>query len=333
MTGCQQDRSAACRRVRVCTHPHNDDALSPRKATPVTPPHKSDPLISIIVPARNEAKNLEIVLPLLPDVHQIIVVDGHSVDGTPEVARRVRPDVEVITQTRKGKGNALVCGFERATGDIIVMFDADGSADADEIPRFVEALVNGADVSKGSRFMPGGSSDDITFHRQLGNKGLNILTNVMLGTKYSDLCYGYNAFWRRILPALDLPPADIPGSDGEMVWGDGFEIETLLNCRFAENRLTVVEVPSVELPRIHGESNLNAISDGLRVLRTVLDERRKRWGRQRAVRTEFSPALSAPVHPAASATPAPDSANVPAVIGSSPALDASRLEVPARSVG
>lgn len=246
----------------------------------VTPP--LEPRISIIVPARNEAKNLEIVLPMLPDVHEIIVVDGHSVDGTPEVARRVRPSVDVITQTRKGKGNALVCGFERATGDIIVMFDADGSADAAEIPRFVDALMRGADVAKGSRFVAGGSSEDITFHRQLGNKGLNVLTNVLLGTRYSDLCYGYNAFWSRILPALDLPPADIDGADGEMMWGDGFEIETLLNCRFAENRLEVVEVPSVELLRIHGESNLNAVTDGLRVLRTVLDERRKRWGRRRS---------------------------------------------------
>lgn len=240
------------------------------------------PRVSIIVPARNEAKNLEIVLPLLPDVHEVIVVDGHSVDGTPEVARRVRPSVDVITQTRKGKGNALVCGFERATGDIIVMFDADGSADADEIPRFVEALVRGADVSKGSRFMAGGSSEDITFHRQLGNRGLNLLTNLLLGTRYSDLCYGYNAFWRRILPELELPPTVIAGAEDEMLWGDGFEIETLLNCRFAENRLRVVEVPSVELPRIHGESNLHAVSDGLRVLRTVIDERRKRWGRRRA---------------------------------------------------
>jgi len=244
----------------------------------VTSPH---PRVSIIVPARNEARNLEIVLPMLPDVHEIIVVDGHSVDGTAEVARRVRPGVEVITQTRKGKGNALVCGFEHATGDIIVMFDADGSADPDEIPRFVEALVQGADVSKGSRYMLGGASEDITFHRNLGNRGLNLLTNILLGTRHSDLCYGYNAFWRRILPSLELPAADIPGAEGQMVWGDGFEIETLLTCRMAENRLHVVEVPSVELPRIHGESNLNAITDGLRVLRTVLDERIKRWGRRR----------------------------------------------------
>jgi glycosyltransferase involved in cell wall biosynthesis len=257
-------------------------------------PPATSPRISIIVPVRNEAKNLEIVLPLLPDVHEIIVVDGHSVDGSAEVARRTRPGVQVITQTRKGKGNALVCGFERATGDIIVMFDADGSADADEIPRFIAALVAGADVSKGSRFMRGGGSEDITFHRQLGNKFLNLLTNVLLGTKYSDLCYGYNAFWRRIVPALDLPSADIPGAEGQMMWGDGFEIETLLNCRFAQNRLRVVEVPSVELPRIHGESNLNAVSDGLRVLRTVLDERFMRAGRTRAAVRVVVPAVATP---------------------------------------
>lgn len=258
-----------------CTLPCHENPASPSSSPPET--------ISIIVPARNEAKNLKIVLPLLPDVHEIIVVDGHSVDGTAEVARRVRPGVDVITQTRKGKGNALVCGFERATGDIIVMFDADGSADAAEIPRFVDALLAGADVSKGSRFMAGGSSDDITPLRQLGNKALNVLTNVLLGTRYTDLCYGYNAFWSRILPALELPAAHIPGTGERMLWGDGFEIETLLNCRFAEGRLSVVEVPSVELPRIHGESNLNAMSDGLRVLRTVLNERVTRWGRARPV--------------------------------------------------
>ncbi|GAA3631138.1 hypothetical protein GCM10022200_12530 [Microbacterium awajiense] len=274
------------------------------------------PTISIIVPARNEAKNLEVVLPLLPDVHEIIVVDGHSVDNTPEVARRVRPSVDVITQTRRGKGNALVCGFQRATGDIIVMFDADGSADADEIPRFVDALIAGADVSKGSRFMRGGSSEDITFHRNLGNKFLNLLTNVLLGTRYTDLCYGYNAFWRRIVPSLDLPDVDIPGAEGQMLWGDGFEIETLLNCRFAENRMRVVEVPSVELPRIHGESNLHAISDGLRVLRTVLDERMKRSGRRRAV-----------THVAAQPTPSARADVTRSVTSSAP------VEEPVSSIG
>lgn len=230
------------------------------------------PRVSIVVPAKNEARNLEIVLPALPDVHQIIVVDGHSADDTIEVARRVRPGVEVISQTRKGKGNALACGFARVTGDIVVMFDADGSADPAEIDRFVAALLAGADVAKGSRFVAGGGSEDITFIRSWGNAFLNLVTNVLLGTKYTDLCYGYNAFWARILPSLELPETR---STGGMRWGDGFEIETVLNCRFALLGLKVSEVPSVERLRIHGVSNLNAVKDGLRVLRTVWDEKRR----------------------------------------------------------
>ena len=238
------------------------------------------PLISIVVPAKNEARNLEIILPKLPRVHEIILVDGHSVDGTVEVARRVRPGIRVVHQTRKGKGNALACGFAAATGDVIVMFDADCSADPDEIPRFVRALTDGADFAKGSRFRPGGGSADLTWVRRAGNAGLNLLANTVLRTRYTDLCYGYNAFWTEILADLDLPDPHVGTLDrATMLWGDGFEIETVINCRIAQAGLTVVEVPSYEQLRVHGASNLNAFSDGLRVLRTINTERRR--GRRR----------------------------------------------------
>jgi glycosyltransferase involved in cell wall biosynthesis len=240
------------------------------------------PTVTIVVPARNEARNLEVILPQLPPVHQVILVDGHSVDDTIETARRVLPSIEVVQQTRRGKGNALVCGFEAATGDIIVMFDADGSADPAEIPAFVQALVDGADVAKGSRFVAGGGSEDITLFRSLGNHGLNLITNVLLGSRYTDLCYGYNAFWRRLVPNLALPDPTAPAAaDGSMTWGDGFEIETVLNCRFFLGGHDIVEVPSIEKLRIHGESNLNAVSDGFRVLRTILAERRRTPRRNR----------------------------------------------------
>lgn len=242
-----------------------------------------EPKVTIVVPAMNEARNLEVMLPQLPQVHQIIVVDGHSVDDTVQVAQTVRPEVEVITQTRRGKGNALACGFERATGDIVVMFDADGSADPAEIPAFISALVAGADVAKGSRFIRGGGSEDITRIRRAGNWGLNKLVDVMIGARYTDLCYGYNAFWTRLLPDLKLPSTRL--ASDEMIWGDGFEIETVLNCRFAILGLGIAEVPSFEKHRIFGRSNLNAISDGLRVLRTVLDERRRAAGRRVAPAT------------------------------------------------
>ena len=235
----------------------------------------TNPRVSIVIPAKNEAHNLEVLLPDLPEVHETILVDGNSTDGTVQVARQIRPDTKVVHQSRTGKGNALACGFEAATGDVIVMFDADCSADPHEIPRFVETLVAGADFAKGSRFHPAGGSADITRMRAAGNRALNVIANRMLRANYTDLCYGYNAFWADILPNLDLPSTDVSAMDGAMLWGDGFEIETVINCRIAAAGLEIVEVPSYELLRVFGNSNLNAVSDGLRVLKTIGTERRR----------------------------------------------------------
>jgi hypothetical protein len=232
------------------------------------------PRVSVVVPALNEARNLREVLPELPAVHEVVLVDGGSVDDTVETARELVPDVVTVTQLRRGKGNALAAGFARVTGDVVVMVDADGSADPAEIPRFVEALVDGADFAKGTRFRPGGGSDDITAVRRLGNRFLHTWMNVSFRTRFTDLCYGYNAFWADLVPLLDLPDHELVTPTGTpMLWGDGFEIETLLTCRVAAAGLTVTEVPSVERARIHGESNLHAVSDGLRVLRTLRTEK------------------------------------------------------------
>lgn len=246
------------------------------------------PTVSIVVPAKNEAANLREVLPLLPPVHEVILVDGHSVDDTIAVARATLPEVIVVRQTRRGKGNALACGFLAASGDIIVMFDADGSADPAEIPRFVQALTEGADFAKGSRFVTGGGSRDITRLRALGNSGLNAAANLAFGTHFTDLCYGYNAFWRDLVPVLELPDVELASPGNGMLWGDGFEIETVLNCRFAAAQVVVTEVPSVELSRIHGVTNLRTFSDGTRVLRTIMAEhRRMRRNRASSLALEY----------------------------------------------
>jgi glycosyltransferase involved in cell wall biosynthesis len=230
------------------------------------------PRVSVVVPTFNEAKNLPHVFGLLPDgLHEVIVVDGRSVDDTIAVARALRPDVRIVRQRRRGKGNAMACGFAAVTGDIIVMLDADGSADPREIPDYVTALLNGADFAKGSRFTPGGGSADITPMRAWGNAWLNGIANLLFGTRYSDLCYGYNAFWTSCLTSLELD-ADGPVQDAKL-WGDGFEIETLINTRIAKAGLRIVEVPSYEHQRIYGESNLNTWRDGMRVLRALLVER------------------------------------------------------------
>ncbi|MHA6623819.1 glycosyltransferase family 2 protein [Pseudonocardia sichuanensis] len=258
------------------THGHRPT----RRPRPQPQPSRTPfPTVSVIVPTRNEARNLEIVLPAIaavrPTVHEIIVVDGNSTDGTVETAQRVLPWVKIVRQTRKGKGNAMACGFAAATGDVVVMFDADGSADPAEIPAFVSALVAGADFAKGSRFTPGGGSDDITLLRKSGNAGLNGVANALFGTSYTDLCYGYNAFWADLLPLLELPPIDAPAPAEGMLWGDGFEIETVLNCRIAAAGLKITEVPSIERQRVFGDTNLRTFADGARVLRTLLAEHRR----------------------------------------------------------
>ena len=246
------------------------------------------PTVTIVIPARNEARNLEIILPELPEVDQVVLVDGNSVDGTVQTAQRVHPGITVISQTRTGKGNALVCGFEAAKGDIVVMFDADGSADPKEIPAFIEALVNGADYAKGTRFHPAGGSEDITPLRRAGNWFLSTLANKLFRTRYTDLCYGYNAFWRDILPHLELP-AGLDGERGDyMRWGDGFEIETVLNCRVAAAGLSVSEVPSLERLRIFGQTNLRTFADGFRVLKTIMTE----WRRPRPAALAARPELA-----------------------------------------
>jgi glycosyltransferase involved in cell wall biosynthesis len=221
--------------------------------------------VSVVIPTLNEEKNLPHVFARLPDgLHEVIVVDGRSTDDTVAVARRLRPDVRVVMQPGRGKGNALAAGFAACTGEVVVSMDADGSTDPAEIPRFVAALCHGADFVKGSRFAQGGASSDITWTRRLGNRGLNALVNALYGTSYTDLCYGFNAFWARCLPYMRVDC-------------DGFEVETLVNVRIAKAGLVIHEVPSYERDRIHGTSNLNAVRDGTRVLRTIASERMSAW--------------------------------------------------------
>ncbi len=219
------------------------------------------PTVSVVIPTLNEAKNLPHVLPELPDVvSEVVLVDGGSRDETIAVARELRPDIRILRQTGRGKGNALAEGFAASTGEIIVMMDADGSHDPHEIMLFVDALMKGAEFAKGSRYIHDGGSGDFTWTRRFGNTCINLLANACFHVQFTDLCYGYNAFWRRFLPYLDI---DSPG----------FEVETLMNIRARKANLKVKEVPSFEADRLFGESKLKAMRDGWRIVKTILRER------------------------------------------------------------
>lgn len=219
------------------------------------------PTVSVVIPTLNEAKNLPHILPYLPEiVSEVIIVDGRSRDNTIQVAKELRPDAHIVMQTGKGKGNALTEGFAASTGEIIVMMDADGSNEPQEILLFVDALLDGADFAKGSRFIEDGGSEDFTWIRRFGNSGINLLANACFAVEFTDLCYGYNAFWRQCLPDFNI---DCPG----------FEVEALMNIRACKAHLKIKEIPSFEANRLFGESKLKALHDGWRIVRTITQER------------------------------------------------------------
>jgi hypothetical protein len=222
------------------------------------------PTVTVVIPTLNEFESLPWVIENLPEwVSELVIVDGLSTDRTEVLARSLRPDVVVVHQFQRGKGAALRAGFAAATSDIVVMIDADGSTDPREMGRFVQALEDGADFVKGSRHLAEGGSADFTWLRAAGNKMFVLAANGLYGSSFTDLCYGYCAFWRSHIDKLGLT-------------ADGFEIETQLVLGALKAGLEIREVPSFELERRAGTSNLNAARDGIRVLRTMLgrDERR-----------------------------------------------------------
>jgi hypothetical protein len=217
--------------------------------------------VSVVVPALNEQRNIGWVLSRIPpEIDEVVLVDGYSSDQTVDIARSMRPSIVVIRQNGRGKGEALRVGFRTATGDIIVMIDADGSMDPAEIDRYITPLLNGYDFVKGSRFLTGGGSIDLTPIRRLGSQALVRITNAMFLVRFTDLCYGYCSFRRECLPALALT-------------AHGFEIETELVVHAVKANLRIAEVASMELPRRSGMSNLHTFRDGQRVLRTLIRER------------------------------------------------------------
>lgn len=217
--------------------------------------------VSVVIPAQNEAENLPHVLPRIPpDVHEVILVDGSSTDGTVEVARQLLPNIRVVQEDRRGKGAALRTGFAVATGDIIVHLDADGSTDPAEIPAFVGCLLAGADYAKGTRFMQGADTSDITPLRRLGNWAFVKLTNLLFRTRFSDITYGYNAIWRRHCDKMALEI-------------DGWANEIISNIRLARHGLRVVEVASRESPRLAGQAKLQTFPAGWTILSAIVAER------------------------------------------------------------
>jgi glycosyltransferase involved in cell wall biosynthesis len=223
---------------------------------------KADRKLSItaLICTLNEEESLPHVLPKIPDwVDEVLLVDGGSTDNTVTVAKRLRPDVRIAHQPGRGKGDALKYGVEQASGDIIVTLDADGTTDPEDMPRLIEPLLRGYDFVKGSRFAlsrPAGKPR----HRVFGNWVIVTTHNILYGTNYTDLCSGYNAFWKHGIARVDLSG-----------WTD--QEEPLLNARVRKADLKVVEVGHHDKGRIAGDSKQPSWRQGFGAIKTIVRER------------------------------------------------------------
>lgn len=216
--------------------------------------------VSLVIPTLNEARGIARVLPALPSwLDEVIIVDGGSSDGTVEVVESLGRQVTVLHQQSRGKGGALKEGIRAARGTIIVTMDADGSMDPSDIRAAVMLLLDGADFVKGSRELPGAGSADFTVLRRFGNNVLTGAANTLFGPRWTDITYGFNAYWRSVIVDLD-------------VLADGFEFEIQAAARAARSGLHTAEVACFEAPRVGGRSKLHPLRDGWYILRVLLHE-------------------------------------------------------------
>jgi len=221
--------------------------------------------ITVLICTLNEVENIPHVLTKLPKwVDEVLMVDGHSTDGTAEVARLLRPDARILRQPGRGKGAALKYGVEQARGDIIVTLDADGETDPQDMSRFIEPLLQGYDFVKGSRFRSGLPSR-LSLHRTVGNVFLASAFNALFLTRYTDICSGYNAFWKEGIRNAGLP------TEGD------FAAEPMMHARARKGGLKVKEVGHQDKGRIAGKAKVPVwAKHGFWVLKTIVQERFRR---------------------------------------------------------
>jgi len=216
--------------------------------------------ITVLICTLNEEESLPLVLPRIPDwVDEVLLVDGYSTDNTVAVAKGLRPDVKVVYQPGIGKGAALKHGVREARGDIVVTLDADGETHPEDMPRFIQPLLNGYHFAKGSRLAHERPAR-MPRYRWLGNKVLAVTFNLLYGTRYTDICSGYNAFWKRDFLRVPLTY-------------DGFHMEQQLLARAHKAGLRIAEVAHSSDGRIAGVSKTSGIKQGFTDWFVIIKER------------------------------------------------------------
>jgi glycosyltransferase involved in cell wall biosynthesis len=219
------------------------------------------PYISIIIPTFNEGRSISRTIREVKRVmdgysYEIIVVDdSRSRDDTRPIAREL--GARVLVPPEGGKGFALIYGFKHARGSILISMDADLSNRPKELKLLIAGIEAGYDVCMGSRFLVGGGSEDMPLIRKFGDKAFVTMVNIMYGSHYTDMCYGYRSFSRSALKRLNLEEK-------------GFGIETEMNIKAQKAGLKILEVPSYEKARGGGSAKLKTFRDGYIILSTIL---------------------------------------------------------------
>jgi glycosyltransferase involved in cell wall biosynthesis len=223
---------------------------------------------TLVIPACNEESAIGRVLDELPrGLGQILVVDGVSTDQTRGVAQNVdRQRVEVVSRTRRGKGNALACGLGMAEGEFVILMDGDGSAAPVDLGAMVSRLASeDLDFVKGHREPAGGIS--IRDHvRKFGTGLLTSYFNASFDSTFKDVCCGFVALRRDVIPEFGLNWME---REDRVRWHDGFEIDALLVGRALITGLKIAEQPVSYLPRLGGRTKTRAIRDTGRITRVI----------------------------------------------------------------
>ncbi|MBL8698898.1 MAG: glycosyltransferase [Alphaproteobacteria bacterium] len=246
----------------------------PRPSGPATaaPP----PSVSVVIPCRNEKGNIENAVRRLPDFGartEILFVEGHSRDGTFEECLRVQAaypdhDIKVFRQTGKGKGDAVRLGFHEATGDVLLILDADLTTPPETMPRFYEAIASGrADFANGTRFVYPMAAGAMRFLNNLANRAFARAFSYLLNQRFTDTLCGTKAIRRSDYVRLAANRAYFgefdPFGDFDLIFGA------------AKQNLKMVEIPIRYADRDYGSTNISRFTHGWLLLRMVLFAWRK----------------------------------------------------------
>lgn len=217
--------------------------------------------VSIIIPARNEEGNIGKIIPSIPKFgkfREFILVEGNSTDRTWEKLLKIKDknhSIKIFKQKGKGKADAVKLGLSKAKGDILMIYDADRTVDAKDLPKFYNALASGiGEFANGSRLVYPMETQAMQTLNKIGNQIFSVLFTWILGQHFKDTLCGTKAFWAKDYRKFKFSKSD-PFGDFNLIFGA------------IRNNLKVIEIPVRYKERVYGSTNINRFYHGLMLLK------------------------------------------------------------------